>query len=38
MREIITLITNLREELVDITDAGRAAVQRSGIRNGVVHL
>ncbi len=38
MREILTLSTTRREELVDITDAVRAAVKRSGIRNGVVHL
>jgi len=38
MREFITLSTTRREELVDITDAVRAAVQRSGIRDGVVHL
>ncbi len=38
MREFLTLSTTRREELVDITDAVRAAVQRSGIRDGVVHL
>ncbi len=38
MREFITLSTTRREELVDITDAVRAAVQRSGIRDGIVHL
>ena len=38
MREFITLSTTRREELVDITDTVRAAVQRSGIRDGVVHL
>ena len=38
MREFITLFTTRREELVDITDAVRAAVQRSGIRDGIVHL
>jgi len=38
MREFITLSTTRREELVDITDAVRVAVQRSGIRDGIVHL
>ena len=38
MREFITLFTTRREELVDITDGVRAAVQRSGIRDGIVHL
>ena len=38
MREFITLSTTRREELVDITDAVRAAVKRSGIRDGIVHL
>ncbi len=37
-REIITLSTDRREELVDITDAVRAAVARTGVRDGVVHL
>ena len=36
MREIITLATDRREVLVDITEAVRAVVRRSGIRNGLV--
>jgi secondary thiamine-phosphate synthase enzyme len=36
MREILTLSTGSREELVDITDAVRAVVERSGVRDGLV--
>ncbi len=36
MRKIITLETKARETLVDITEQVRAAVRRSGIRNGLV--
>jgi len=38
MREIIELATRRREELVDITDQVQAAVDRSGIRDGLVAL
>jgi secondary thiamine-phosphate synthase enzyme len=38
MRETITLRTKQREELIDITDAVRAILKRSGIRNGIVHV
>ena len=38
MREIITLATQQREELVDITGQVSAVVQRSGIENGIVTL
>jgi secondary thiamine-phosphate synthase enzyme len=38
MRETITLSTTAREQLVDITSAVTAAVERSGIRNGLVAL
>jgi secondary thiamine-phosphate synthase enzyme len=36
MREIIRLSTGRREELVDITDLVQAAVERSGVRDGLV--
>ena len=36
MREIITLATDRREVLVDITEAVRAVVRRSGVREGLV--
>ena len=36
MREIITLATDRREVLVDITEAVRAVVRRSGVRDGLV--
>jgi secondary thiamine-phosphate synthase enzyme len=38
MREIITLSTASREELVDITPQVEAVVRGSGIRNGLVAL
>lgn len=38
MREIITLATGRREQLVDITEQVQAAVRRSGILNGVAAL
>jgi secondary thiamine-phosphate synthase enzyme len=38
MRETITLRTKQREELIDITDAVRAILKRSGMRNGIVHV
>jgi len=36
MREVIHLASNKREELVDITDQVKAAVQKSAIKNGLV--
>ncbi|MGB5539883.1 MAG: secondary thiamine-phosphate synthase enzyme YjbQ [Gammaproteobacteria bacterium] len=36
MRETISINTGSREELVDITGQVQAAVQRSGVRNGLV--
>ncbi|MEZ5541783.1 MAG: secondary thiamine-phosphate synthase enzyme YjbQ [Pseudomonadota bacterium] len=36
MREIITIGTGSREELVDITGQVQACVQRSGVRDGLV--
>ena len=36
MRETISISTGSREELVDITGQVQAAVQRSGVRNGLV--
>ncbi|MEN8106785.1 MAG: secondary thiamine-phosphate synthase enzyme YjbQ [Pseudomonadota bacterium] len=36
MREVITLVTDVRETLVDITGRVKAVVQNSGIRDGVV--
>jgi len=38
MRTLINLATHRREELVDITAEVRAAVQSSGVRNGLVAL
>jgi len=38
MHETITLGTKQREELIDITEAVRAILQRSGMRNGIVNL
>ncbi|HHH45948.1 MAG TPA: YjbQ family protein [Thiotrichales bacterium] len=38
MREIITLATDRREVLVDVTEAVRAVVRRSGIRDGLVSI
>jgi secondary thiamine-phosphate synthase enzyme len=38
MREMITLETTKREELIDITDPVRSILQRSRIRNGVLHV
>lgn len=38
MRETITLKTKKREELIDITEAVRAIVKRSAMRNGIVHV
>jgi secondary thiamine-phosphate synthase enzyme len=38
VREIITLATGRREQLVDITEQVQAAVRRSGIHNGVAAL
>lgn len=38
MRETITLKTRQREVLVDITPEVKAAVARSGIRNGLVNV
>lgn len=36
MREIITIATRSREELVDITGQVEAIVERSGVRDGLV--
>jgi secondary thiamine-phosphate synthase enzyme len=38
MHETITLGTKQREELIDITEAVRAILQRSRMRNGIVNL
>jgi len=38
MRETIHITTRKREELIDITDAVQSAVDRSGIRNGLVSI
>lgn len=38
MHETITLQSQQREELIDITEAVRAILQRSGMRNGIVNL
>ena len=38
MREVITLSTDVRETLVDITDQVREVVARSGIRDGLVNV
>ncbi|HYQ73325.1 MAG TPA: secondary thiamine-phosphate synthase enzyme YjbQ [Gammaproteobacteria bacterium] len=38
MREVIELATPAREILVDITASVVAVVNRSGIRNGIVHV
>jgi secondary thiamine-phosphate synthase enzyme len=38
MRETITLRTQQREELIDITGAVRAILERSGKRNGIIHV
>jgi secondary thiamine-phosphate synthase enzyme len=38
MHEIITLATDARETLVDITGQVRAVVERSGVRGGIVSL
>ena len=38
MREVITLSTDVRETLVDITDRVREVVARSSIRDGLVNV
>ncbi|GJL50628.1 MAG: hypothetical protein NPIRA01_18550 [Nitrospirales bacterium] len=38
MRETIILQSTQHEELIDITDAVRAALEQSGIQNGLIHL
>jgi secondary thiamine-phosphate synthase enzyme len=38
MREIIELKTPVRETLVDITASVAGVVNRSGIRNGIIHV
>ncbi|RMH33115.1 MAG: YjbQ family protein, partial [Nitrospirae bacterium] len=38
MREILTLKTSRREELIDITEPVRAILKRSGVQNGLVHV
>ena len=38
MREVITLSTDVRETLVDITDRVKEVITRSGIRNGLVNV
>ncbi len=38
MRKTVTLSTNEREQLLDITEQVKAVVAESGIRNGLVHV
>ena len=38
MRETITVHTTQREELIDITEAVRAILERSSIQNGIMHV
>ena len=38
MREMITLQTNQREELIDITESVNAILKRYSMRNGIVHV
>lgn len=38
MRSTITITTDKREQLIDITDHVKAAVAESGILNGLVHI
>ena len=38
MRETITIRTQQREELIDITAAVRGILERSGKRNGIIHV
>jgi len=38
MRETITIRTQQREELIDITAAVRGILKRSGKRNGIIHV
>ena len=38
MRKVISLTTNKREELVDITPQVKSVVQESGINNGLVNV
>ena len=38
MHETIVLPTKQREELIDITEAVRAIIQRSGMKNGIANL
>jgi secondary thiamine-phosphate synthase enzyme len=38
MHEVITLATDRREQLVDITERVRETVARSGVRNGLVNV
>jgi len=38
MRETLTMPTTQREELIDITEAIRAIVMRSSLRNGIIHV
>ncbi len=38
MSELITLVTDRREALVDITSQVQAVVRRSGVRDGLIHV
>lgn len=38
MRETITIRTQQREELIDITAAVKGILERSGKRNGIIHV
>jgi secondary thiamine-phosphate synthase enzyme len=38
MRETITVQTTQREELIDITEAVRAILDRNSMKNGIVHV
>ncbi len=38
MRETIILKSTKREELIDITEATRAVLERSSIQNGIMHV
>ena len=38
MREVITLVTEARETLVDITTRVRTVVERSGVEDGIVNV
>ena len=38
MRRIITLDTQVREQLIDVTEQVKAVVRDSGVRDGLVHV